>query len=363
MSKNKTIFSKILTIKEVGSDVEFPYFKTDKERIKYMSNAYKNFNLAKAFQTFYNLEFSETIIKDTSINKVYTLELGNIYNGTVESFDKNGIVFNIPGVKDEIICKENFMDCETNINNYLLTHNNKLLFEIREKKDNKYYVSVINAYYRNWVNIINDAIKNNNGIKVHIDELVNGGYLCHTIIKPLFDLTGKSYTHLVFIPGSHIVLNIENNFERWIGEDVIIVPQKFVDYNVNYHTGEIEKSLVGSRKKVLQILGNNHLKEIYGKWKLSQEYDNVLFENKYTGIVTGIINSQKKTGIFVELDDLYITGLAQIDSIDLINYKPGDEVTIKISNFECKDGCEPFVMTKNGKYIKECNIRPVFEII
>ena len=61
-------------------------------------------------------------------------------------FDKNGIVFNIPGVKDEIICKENFTDCEVNINNYLMTHNNKLLFEVREKKNNKYYVSVINAY-------------------------------------------------------------------------------------------------------------------------------------------------------------------------------------------------------------------------
>lgn len=361
MSKKTNV--KLLTVNEIFGTDGFPYFKNDKERIKYMSNAYRNFNLVKAFQTFYNVEFNETTIKNSSINKVYTLELGEVYNGIVESFDKNGIVFNIPGVKDEIICKENFNDCELNINNYLLTHNNKLLFEVREKKNNKYYVSVISAYYKSWVNIINEAIKNNNGIQVHIDELVHGGYLCHTIIKPLFDLTGKKYTHLVFIPGSHIVLNIESDFEKWIGEDVIIVPQKFVDYNINYKTGEIEKSLVGSRKKVLQIIGTSNIYDIYNKWKLAQEHNNVTFDNKFQGVVTGIINSQKKTGIFVEIDGQFITGLAQIEAIDLINYKPGDKVNVKINTFECKDGCEPFVFTKNNKHIKECNIRPVFELI
>lgn len=362
MSKKQTNLQ-LLTFKEISNDAEFPFFKNDKERIKYMSKAYGKYNLVNAFQKFYDINITESVVKNVSINKVYTLELGNVYNGTVESFGKNGIIFNIPGIKDEIICKENFTDCEANINNYLLNHNNKLLFEVREKKNNKYYVSVIHAYHKSWVNIINDAMKNSNGIQVHIDQLVNGGYLCHTIIKPLFDLTGKQYTHLVFIPGSHIVLNIENDFEKWIGQDVIIVPQKFVDYNVNYKTGEVEKSLVGSRKRVLQILGNNNIYEIYTKWKLTQEHPNVSFENRFEGTVTGIINSQKKTGIFIELNDKYITGLAQIEAIDLINYKPGDSVIVKITDFECKEGCEPFTMTKNGKHIKDCNIRPVFELI
>ena len=60
---------------------------------------------------------------------------------------------------------------------------------------------------------------------------------------------------------------------------------------------------------------------------------------------------------------MYITGLASIESIDLINYKPGDQVSVRITNFECKEGYEPFVLSKNGKYIKECNVRPVFELI
>lgn len=336
---------KLITFDDFSNDI-FSTFKTEKERIKYVSKAYKNMNIAKAFQVFYNIDVENAVLKNSSVNKVYTLELGGIYSGTVESFDRRGIVFNMPGVKDEIICKENFTDCEFNLNNYLVTHNNRLIFEVREKKNNTYIVSVINAYYKSWVNMINEAIRENNGIQVHIDKLVPGGYLCHTVIKHLYDLTGKMFTHSVFIPGSHIVLNIENDFEKWIGQDVIIVPQKFVDYKTNFKTGEIEKSLVGSRKKVLQILGNNNMFDIYSKYQLSQENNNVTWDNTFDGVVTGIINSQNKTGIFVELTDKYITGLAEIDSIDLINYKPGDEVRVKVVRFESKEGMKPFTTTR-----------------
>ena len=351
----------LLTYKDFADDV-FTEIANDRERIKYMSKAYKNVNLSEAFSIFYGLSIDTKLIKNTSVNKVYTLEIGKIYTGTVDNYSKNGIVFSIPGVKDEIVCKENIADNEK-FQNYLLTHNNQLLFKIRSKKNNVYVVSVIEAYYQAWVDVINKAIRNNNGIQVHIDELVPGGYLCHTNIKQLCDLTGKEYTHSVFIPGSHIVLNIENDFEKWIGEDVIIVPQKFVDYKINYKTGVIEKSLVGSRKKVLQIMGNNNIHELYQKYQLVNTNENVTWDdNSFDGTVTGIINSQKKTGIFVELNDQYITGLANIEAIDLINYKPGDPVKVRIVNFECKDGAKPFVYDKNNQ-LRECNIRPVFELI
>lgn len=353
---------RLLTYNDFSEDL-FSEIADDKNRIKYVSKAYKNLNLSKAFQIYYGLEISAEVAKNTNINKVYTLEIGKVYNGTVESYGKNSIVFTIPGVKDEIVCKENITDND-NFQNYLLTHNNQLLFKVRGKKNNTYVVSVIEAYYQSWVDMINKAIRNNDGIQVHIDELVRGGYLCHTDIKQLNDVTGKNYTHSVFIPGSHIVLNIENDFERWIGEDVIIVPQKFVDYHINYYTGEVEKSLVGSRKKVLQIIGNNNIQKLYTTWQLvtSSENANITWDNAFNGTVTGIINSQKKTGIFVELEDQYITGLANIDAMELINYKPGDPVRVKIVDFECREGTKPFVYDKNG-ILRECNIRPIFELV
>ena len=58
------------------------------------------------------------------------------------------------------------------------------------------------------------AIKREEGIQVHIDALVQGGYACHTNIVPLCELTGRNYTQSVFIPGSLIVLNIERDFEK-----------------------------------------------------------------------------------------------------------------------------------------------------
>ena len=229
-------------------------FADDKERIKYISQNYRNMSIAKAFSVYYNLELDDETKSNRNVNTVNVIELGKIYTGTVKEFTKNIMTFDIPGVKEEIICKEPFATCMDSIRNYLLTHDNKLMFEVRQKDHDKYYVSVINAYYKSWVNLINKAIEREDGIQVHIDELVKGGYVCHTNISTLCELTGKSYTSSVFIPGSHIVLNIERDFEKWIGEDILIVPQKFVEFKKDLRTGMTENSLVGSRKRVLQII-------------------------------------------------------------------------------------------------------------
>ena len=81
----------------------------------------------------------------------------------------------------------------------------------------------------------------------------------------------------------------------------------------------------------------------------------------YEGTVTGIINSNKKTGVFVELDGKYITGLLPLEASDLLNYKPGDSVIVKVAEFEVQPEKEPFVIGKNNKVIK-CHTRPVFEL-
>ena len=175
-------------------------------------------------------------------------------------------------------------------------------------------------------------------------------------------MTGKSYTHSVFIPGSHIVLNIEYDFDKWVGQDVMIVPQKFVEFRRDLKTGLIENSLVGSRKKVLQILGMNNIHQIYNKWLLASTDERVKYVPEiFEGTVTGIINSSNKTGIFVELNDKYITGLMPIDAMDLLDYHPGDSIKVKISEFEIQEGKDPFVYNKKGTLIKS-NVRPVFEL-
>lgn len=353
--------AKLLTNADLGEDI-FSGFASDKERIKYMSKAYANMSIAKSFSIFYNVELSNELKSNRAINQVTTLEIGKIYAGSIKTFTKDGIVFDIPGVKDEIICRENLYSSYDSISNYLLTHNNKIQFEVRENKNNKFYVSVINAYYKAWVNMITEAIKQDKGIQVHIDSLVKGGYMCHTEISTLTYLTGVNYTHSVFIPGSHIVLNIEKDFEKWVGQDVIIVPQKFVEYRKDMKTGITENSLVGSRKRVLQIYGTNNMNELYCKYILETKDGGTYHPEVLDGIVTGIINSNKKTGIFIEIKDKYITGLLPIKASQLLDYKPGDGISVYIKEFEVQDGKEPFIYNKHGLIMKS-NTRPVFALV
>lgn len=338
----------------------FPVFNIDKERIRYISNNYNKKSIADAFSAFYKTEIKSDVSDST--NNIVNIEIGKSYWGNVEQISKSGIVFTIPGVKEEIVTKENFSDCIDNIRNYLITHDNKLKFEVREKRRNVFYVSVLNAYYNMWVEAMDRAAKKFTPIDVHIDSLTKGGYLCHTEISSLNNLTGKNYTSLVFIPGSNIVLNIERDFEKWIGEDVQIIPQKFVKFKQNNLTGEIENSLIGSRKLVLQQLGNNNLYDIYNKEKLltlnGENYSKQVFD----GTVTGIINSNKKTGIFIELNGLYITGLLPIESSELLEYKPGDQIKVQVKQFEVQEGKEPFVLNKQNQVIYS-NTRCVFELV
>ena len=49
------------------------------------------------------------------------------------------------------------------------------------------------------------------------------------------------------------------------------------------------------------------------------------------------------------------------NSLDLANYKPGDKINVRISEFEVQEGKEPFVLNKKGTSILKCNVRPVFE--
>ena len=362
MGKQKNI-KKLLTAKDLDNSA---IFMSEKDRMRYISNTYGRMNIVEAFKKFYEIE-SDIDNDDPVVNDVTEMEIGQCYVAEVKELNKHSIIFDLPGVKDEIICKENFNGCMEHVQNYLLTHDNKLIFEVRDYDHGKYIVSVLNGMYKLWKRSIEEAMVKKNAIEVHIDSLTlnqsgKGGYLCHTIISTLKELTGRDYTHSVFIPGSAIVLNIESDFNRWIDKDVLIIPQKFVEFRTNYREGVVENSLVGSRKLLLQMKGNINLFDIYNKYLLTKSENFKAEPESLKGHVTGIINSGKKTGVFVELDGMYITGLMPVDKMDLMNFKPGDEVTVYPMEFEVKEGQEPFVTNKKGDIIR-CNTRVVFGLV
>lgn len=352
--------NQLIKFSDFAQDEVFSGFGSDKERLKYMkTSAYKDMSIAEAFATYYSTDLSKETKENETINTVTTIEVGSVYLGKVKNFGKNILTFEIPGVKEELVAIDNFNSCIDAVNNYLMTHNNSMLFEVREHRQGKYMVSVAQGNFKYWMSQINRCIDKEQPISIHIDTLVRGGFICHTTIDPMCEITGKEYTNTVFIPGSQIVLNIENDFEKWIGEDIEIIPQKIAPKK-DIRTGLTEETIVGSRKRLLQVVGNHNLFDLYMKDQLGKKMNENYVSPRLEGTVTGIINSQKKTGIFVELNDLYITGLMSVEQKNLVNYKPGDPIYVRITQYETQEGKEAFITNKSGKMIK-CNARPVFE--
>ena len=93
------------------NDILNSMFTNDKDRIKFNSRAFATMSIAKAFAKTYGIELSEDVKKDKAMNTVTNIEVGQLYLGEVKEFDKNVLTFTIPGVKEELICKENFNSC------------------------------------------------------------------------------------------------------------------------------------------------------------------------------------------------------------------------------------------------------------
>ena len=82
----------------------FDGYSKESKRIRSLSAKYKNDSIADAFAQEYGLKIDT---KEAHSLDVVVLELGKVYSGTVKEITKRGITFEIPGLKDEIVCKEN----------------------------------------------------------------------------------------------------------------------------------------------------------------------------------------------------------------------------------------------------------------
>jgi hypothetical protein len=100
------------------------------------------------------------------------------------------------------------------------------------------------------------------------------------------------------------------------------------------------------------------------KWKK-------LLETKWKSEVTGIINSSKTCGVFVEIPDLNITGMVPVASDIISTYHPGDKFDVKLRTIE-----EPTFFNKeigqiqhakpiiyDGDVLKTCKLNFVFDFI
>ena len=317
------------------------------DRIKSNTKKYSKASISDAFSDAYSIKLTDVV----SVDPV-TLEIGGTYHGKVKEITKSGVILEVPGVSELIFANDNFYGQEK-FKHYLETTNNEVMFEVRgfSKVHNQYTVSIKNAYYKHWLkNFDYKAVRT-----VRLDRLVRGGYIGSMLIDSLEPMSDNVYTQPIFVPGSQIVLNIESDFQRWVGQYVDVLSDSFSEYRID---GTMTNVLLCSRKKLLQY---NGMLEMYKLVETTNADDK---ENKpravIEGKVSGVIKSQKKCGIFVELEDRSITGFLEVSSYDLVNYKPGQPVKVKVKEFEVAKGRPGFEISNSGK-IKRCNTRVVFE--
>ena len=268
------------------TDVFSTPFINEKDRLKKISNSYKNVDVARAFAMYYNMELRESLKKIKQVECIPSLEIGKVYSAFVKEIGKNGIEFTFDGAKEfTIVCKESFATCLDEVNNYLLNHDNKLMFEVREKKNDVYYVSVINAYYKSWVSMINNYIDKEEFINVHINELVNGGYVGTTILTELFCVGFLKGESNVSANQQISKIDIPKNVSDGADESLA-----FMGYFYKPNGIDVEYQIVDSEGNIIassRMFKQNELDgNVYAKWGICS--------NGYT-IINGVCTQQTYT--------------------------------------------------------------------
>lgn len=345
----------------------WPEYDDDKQRIKANTKKYANVSIVEAFEMEYGIKINST--ENANLTPIEP-KVGDIIRLNITRVSKNKVDFECMNIKSPIMSTVNlykyerfkhplpvggiFQDCRV----------------INVSKD-RIDVDPISVMMDDW---LNNVIKNPNiqkvmnqdctPIKVRNLKLVSGGFLGDAVVPSISKFVGEDYTVDAFIPGSQIVLNITDDFEKFIGEEV----NTFV-LNCIQRPGSTGKSLICSAKEYIKFQGEKNLIKMFGDWCEENEAWNKVKNKTYKGIVTGVINSSKKCGVFVEIPSLKITGMVPTKPNELVQYKPQSPVNIQISTFDeetfydpvfkQKRHVEPYVI-KDG-YLDKCNIKPVLK--
>ena len=345
---------------------EWPAFNRDKDRIRYNSQAYAQMSIADAFNKAYNLKIKPTEVSDETPRD---LRVGDIIKVFIRDVQKNHVEFDSTNVKANLsssvnlwkynrfknnIPKESVEACVTNVSRgttyidplTLLTEGYVLPFvkDPWKQKD----------------------LKNPHKILVKNLQLSRGGFIGQAVIPSTSGFVGEDYTVEAFIPGSQIVLNITKDFESFIGKDV----EAFIVNYIPKPGADNKMSLICSTKELLKFYGNSTMVEMFKHWTESDEIWQETKNARFGGLVTGIINSSKKCGVFVEIPELNITGMVQCNPSEIVDYKPGDELMVGIEGFEeetyfNKDvqqvqHQDPYIITEGC--LEKCNLKPILKI-
>lgn len=349
-------------------DYEWPVFKTDKERIKHFSKQYKDVSIVEAFEMGSGVK--SNVSKENPVNQTpQELHVGQVVPMNITSISKNGVVFNNVSFKQNVMSGVNLYKYGK-FRQFLPTF--PIDVKVTSVMKDRVMVDPLAPMMDSWLqNILEDTdiqrnIKQPMIIQVKNLKLTRGGFMGKAVIPNISNFVGDEYTVDAFIPGSQIVLNIENNFEKWNGKTV----NAFVTNYINKPNEPSQMSLICSVKEYLKFLGEMNTVEMFNNWCEENEAWNKVSQTVWSGKVTGIINSSKKCGVFVEIPEINMTGMIPMKPEDLVNYKPQDSINVMLDKFEEDTYFNATLqqMQHNDPYkiengiLKEVNVKPIFKL-
>lgn len=349
-------------------DYEWPKFKTERERIRYMSNRYKNVSIVEAFENEYG--FKSTVSFENPVNNTpQELRVGQIVPMNISSITKNGVVFDNVSFKQNVTSGVNLYKYEK-FRHFLPV--DPINVKVTSVSKDRVTVDPLSPMLDEWMNnVLNDTsiqknVKKPQTIKVKDLKLTRGGFMGKAVIPNVSSFVGDEYTVDAFIPGSQIVLNIENEFERWHGKTV----DAFVTNYMNKPNDPSQMSLICSTKEYLKFLGDLNIISMFNHWCEENEQWKTISQQRYNGKVTGIINSSKKCGVFVEIPELFLTGMIPMRPEELVNYKPQDSIEVMVDRFDEDTYYDPVTqqIRHNHPYVieddilKEVNVKLIFKL-
>lgn len=308
---------------------EWVVFKNERERIKFNTNKYRDMSVVEAFSDAYGLGLHNSVSEGDS---VYCVEAGDYISLKIMEVTKKGVIFHQGNIKEQIICNTNLYQFER-FKKFI--PKDYITVKVMAKDNNKIVVDPIAPMLDDFITEHSTNLERQYNVRlprpvtVSNLRLTRGGYVGSIKVQSVSDFLGKDQYVEAFIPGSQIVLNIENDFTRWEGQTVTA----FVTGYIN-KPNSLNKTFICSCKEWIKFQGNLNLINMFkdyceenDAWKQTQA-------TTFDGVITGICNTAKKCGVFVEIPSLKITGMVPVDRAVINTYVKGSDVGIRIKDFD-----------------------------
>lgn len=351
-----------------GDPLEQP-FKNDRERLLFNKQKYAGMTILQAFAAGYGMLVDPGADINLGNDVPTELSVGDVISLTISSISKeNGTIFNSGAYKENFATRNNLARFEK-FSKVLPIEPVKV--RVVETGSKATMVDVLGLMVgefvlprtaRPWIQ--NRVFEPCQPVLVKDLHLVKGGYIGKAVIPNVSEFVGEDYEIDAFVPGSQIVLNTTDNFEQFEGATV----HAFIASYAPKPNGR-GMSLVCSVKNYLKHHGNMNLRQLHSMWCDADEKWETMSQTPYDGIITGVLNSAKKCGVFVEIPDLCITGMIPAQPEELVNYAAGEHINVRIKNLEedmtfndavgQMQRLQPFEIVDGA--IKRVNVKPVLE--